>query len=1017
MLGSLDVVADGRPVDLTAGRLRALLAVLAMSAGRAVSLDRIALALWGSRPPAAIRGGVHTYVTRLRAVLGTSAISSQPTGYVLHARAEQVDVLRFTELLDAAPRNTDPVTEQVLLDEALALWRGAPFGGVPSDWLVRTETPRLVERRLAAVERCVDLWLILGAGSSRAAELVAQLRQLTTLHPLRETLWVRLLTLLQHCGRSAEALEQYAMFRASLADELGTDPGPELQHLYAQLLTGRTPTTASAGRTEEPAAPARQTLPEVVPRQLPAAPQMFTGRSRELAILDESRAASTVAVSVIDGMAGTGKTALAVHAAHRLADRYPGGQLFIDLHGHTPGMRPVEPAVALEHMLRALGVSGTHVPSTTEERATLFRTRLADRQALILLDNAATEDQVLPLLPGAPGCLVLITSRRRLSGLDHTRTLSLGPLPVPDAVRMFVQDLGDDRLSDRAEDLLTELVELCGRLPLAIRIATGRLRSHPAWSLSHLAERLRDQHHRLGELEAGTRSMTTALDVSYRHLRPDQQRAYLLLGQHPGSDIDAYAAAALLDATVVDAGRTLEQLLDAHLLLEPTAGRYKLHDLIRTHAAHLARGCPGDPGETAGLTRLLDHYRHTASLATEVAYPFEREYRPRIPAPPTPTPRLPGPTAALDWLDDELPNLLAVAGYAAEHGRYAHVLHLSTVLHRHLRSRGRYHDAGTLHRQALSTARAVGDQAGEVDARNGIGHIHRLLDQHRPATQHFEKALGLARAIGHGPGELDARTGLGHIHWMQGLYPQAIQHFAEALRLARATGDCSGELDALIGLGHVSWMQGRHSQAAQHFEEALRLARAAGHHRGELNALGGLAHSHQVQGRYAEAGDTFGQAVRMARTLGHRLGELQGLAGLGGAERLLGRYEQAEDHYRRVLELAREVGDRNFEFEARQGLGRLRHVTGDSTAALMHHNEALTLAGQLSQPVDQARAHDGIAHAHHARNEHEPAQDHWRRALDILLGLAIDHTDDEETTVAALRAHLTGSIESPGARK
>lgn len=1028
LLGPFKVAVDGRPVNLTAGRQRALLAVLAMSAGRVVSLDRIALALWGSRPPTAVRGSVQTYMTRLRAALGTDAITFESTGYVLRTSADQVDALHFMDLFDAATRTTDPMAEQVLLENAMSLWRGVPFGGVPSDLLVRTEAPGLVERRLAAVERHVDLWLIHGADADgdrdavngRAAELVAQLRQLTSLHPLRETLWVRLLTLLHRSGRSAEALEQYATFRAGLADELGTDPGPELQHIYAELLAGKVSPAepgrrpaAETRRTHDSDASTRSHLPEVVPRQLPAAPQMFIGRSHELATLDQSLGVSATA---IDGMAGAGKTALAVHAAHRLAGRYPGGQLFIDLHGHTLGMQPVAPAEALERLLRAIGVPGTQIPAGAEERAALFRTRLAGQRVLILLDNAATEDQVLPLLPGAPGCLVLITSRRRLAGLDHTRTLSLDPLPVSDAVRMFVHDIGPDRLRDQSPDLLTELVELCGRLPLAIRIATGRLRSHPTWSLSHLVQRLRDQHHRLGELEAGMRSMTTALDLSYHHLHPDQQRAYLLLGRNPGPDIDSYAAAALLGTTLVDAGRTLDRLLDAHLLLEPSPGRFKFHDLVRTHAARMEPSGHHDLAEVTALTRLLDHYRHTASLAAQTAYPFEREYHPRFPAAPTPVPALSTPSTAMAWLDDELPNLLAVAMYAAEHDRHPHVLHLSLILERHLRSRGRYPDAETLHHQALASARAIGDPVGEVDSLNGIGHIHRLLDQHVPAADHFEEALLLARAIGHAPGELEALTGLGHIHWMQGRYAQTTQRFEEALRLARASGDHSGELDALIGLGHVRWMQALYPQATEHFAEAARMAHDRGHRRGELNALAGLGLVHRRQRRYAEAADSYQQTVRIARAIGHRVGELQGLSSLGDIERLLGRHGPAADHYRQVLELARETGDRNFEFEARQGLGRLRNVTGDQAAALTHHLEALALACELSQPVDQARAHDGLAHTRRALNQNDAARDHWQRALDILTGLAIDHADDEETTVEAIRAHLAGPIR-PAARR
>ncbi|WP_285689839.1 tetratricopeptide repeat protein [Actinoplanes sp. NBRC 103695] len=989
VLGPLDVAVGGRPVDLTAGRQRALLAVLAMSAGRAVTMDRIAEAVWGARPPVAVRATVHTYVARLRAVLGAGAISADATGYVLNVTADEVDALRFLRLLDEAALTSDPAVEQALLGDALRLWRGTPFGHVPSEWLAQAETPRLVERRLAAIERFVDL-------RPDRAGLVAELRDLTALHPLRETLWARLLLLLQRGGRSAEALEQYAAIRTRLVDELGTDPGPELQHIYAELLAGKAP---------EPAAPAAH---RTVPRQLPAAPQLFTGRVRELETVEQGQDVSTVVISAIDGMAGIGKTALAVHTAHRLAGKYPDGQLFIDLHGHTHCREPIEPAEALEHMLRALGVPETQMPEGLEQRAALYRTRLAGRRVLILLDNAAGEDQVLPLVPGAPGCLVLITSRRRLAGLDHTRTLSLDPLPTSDAVRLLVSTAGGDRLGNESPDRLAELAELaelCGGLPLAIRIAAGRLRSHPTWGLSHLIRRLRDQQHRLGELEAGQRSVVTALDLSYRHLDPDQQRAYRLASLHPGPDLDAYAAAALLGDSVPESRRILDQLLDVHLLIEPTAGRYRFHDLIRAHAANLAAA-----DRAAPLHRLLDHYRHTAWIAMGVAYPFEQMHRLPPPAVRTAVPDLPDPAAALEWLDDELPNLLATARYAAGHDRHDFVTHLSAIVHRYLRSRSRYHDAQTLHQEALTAARLAGDQAGEADVLAALGHICRLLDRHADALDHFGRALRIARAVGHRPAELEALVGLGHVDWMRGRYANATDHFGQALTIARAEGHRPGELDALVGLGHLDWMRGRYPEAADHLERALGIAGAIGHRAAELNALSGLGQIERSRRRFAEAVGHYEGAARIAQDIGHLVGELQTLTGLGDIERLLGRYARAGERYQRVLDLARRTGDRNFEFEAQQGLGRLRHATGDPEAAVAHHDLALVLAGELGQPMDEARAHDGLAHAHHSLCRYGPAGHHWQRVLDILTGLGIDRTDDEGTTVEAIRAHLAALV-------
>jgi DNA-binding SARP family transcriptional activator len=1006
VLGPLSVSVDGRPVSVTAGRLRTLLVALALSPDEAVSVDRLADIVWGEATPNHVRRTVHVYVTRLRRVLGPEAIVTSGAGYRLLVEPQRVDAILFERLLDAAAAAAgDPAAERAGLVQALALWRGVPFDGVRSAWLEGMESTRLRERYLAALERRIELDLDLGAG----AELVAELRDLTGRYPLRESLWGQLMTALYRSGRRADALATYQRLYRLLADELGIEPGYALQGLQRQILTAHAEPGSPGDRPSQPLSSPQSAV--AVPRQLPADVAAFTGRAYELADLDRTSDTNAVVITAIDGMAGIGKTALAVHIAHRIAGRYPDGQLFIDLHGYTEGMHPVEPADALDHLLRSLGVPGAQLPPGMEERAALYRTRLADRQILIVLDNAATETQVAPLIPGAPGCLVLVTSRRRLAGLDHTHTLSLDTLPPADAVTLLRHTAGEGRLDGPSPDLLAELVELCGRLPLAIRIAAARLRSHPSWDLSHLAERLRDQQHRLVELEAGQRSVTAALDLSYQHLSADLQRAYRLLGLHPGPDFDPYAAAALIDSTVRHARRTLDQLHDFHLLLEPVPGRYQFHDLTRAHAAHTATRHETEDGRRMALDRLLDHYRHTAARAMDAAHPYERESRPPVPAATTPGPDLPDPPAALSWLDAELSNLLAAARHAAEHNRPAHLLHLSTILHRHLRTRGRYHDAETLHHQALVTARATGHRHGELDALNCLGHSHRLLHRYQQASDCYQQALQIGRATGHRIGELDALTGLGHILRRLGRHAEATDHFGQALQIARATGHRHGELDALNGLGRLHRRQGRYAQAADHHEQALQIARTAGHHAGDLEALNCLGHNYRLLHRYQQASDCYQQALQIARASGHRAGELDALTGLGHIHRLQGRYAQAADRYRQLLDLAEDGGDRNLAFEAQQGLGRICHATGNPHAAIAHHEQALDLATDLCQPHDQARAHDGLAHAHHAINQDEQARKHWQFALDILTQLGIDQTDEEETTVATIHAHL---IDLPG---
>ena len=761
---------------------------------------------------------------------------------------------------------------------------------------------------------------------------------------------------------------------------------------------------SSAGRPVRPAADGFRRA-EDVPRQLPAAPPGFIGRAAELADLGRAQETGAVVISAIDGMAGIGKTALAVHAAHRLAGDYPDGQLFLDLHGYTEGVPPLDPGEALNRVLRALGVPEPQIPVHVEERAALFRSRLADRKFMVVLDNAADEAQVEPLLPGTPGCLVLITSRRLLAGLDHTHAVSLDVLPPRDATILFADAAGRQRLAGEPSESVAEAVELCGRLPLAIRIAAARLRSRPAWTMSDLVARLRDDRRRLAELGAGPRSVTAALDLSYRELDARLRRAHRLLGLHPGADFDIHAAAALLDTAPGGAEQATDQLLDAHLLQELTPGRFRFHDLVRQHAMATAAHEEPEADRHAALTRLLDHYRHAASVAMDVGYPYERARRPDVPPAESRSPGLRDETEATGWLDRELPNLLAVAAYAADHGRPDHIRHLSAVLQRHLRTRGRYADAEVLHSQALTTARGVGDRRGEAEALVGLAHAYRSLGRMPAAWDHFRAGLTAARAGGHLTVELDALVYLGHLNRMQNNQNEpAAAHYDEARELARARGDHQAEMEALIGLGwvHLSLGQDAHDE----FARALDIAQALGHRIAESTTVEALGFVHKVHGRYEQAISAFEQALDIARAVGSRERELAALTSLGGVHRLMGRPGRAADCYRRVHSLAREVNSPLFQFEACDGIGVLHLAEHSPDQALAEFERALLLATDLEQPLAQARAHDGLARAHLALDRPDEARRHWEQALLILTTHGIERTVDDHATPATIRAHL-----------
>ncbi|MEO3801173.1 tetratricopeptide repeat protein [Nonomuraea sp. B1E8] len=789
-----------------------------------------------------------------------------------------------------------------------------------------------------------------------------------------------------------------------LAEALGLDDAERATLTHAARGAGESAEQAAQTHAAKnaPASPGPVRVP---PRHLPADVVAFTGRERELAALDgvgDLGTAGTVVITAIDGMAGVGKTALAVHAAHQLAARFPDGDLFLDLHGYTHGMVPVDPAEALARILAVLGVPGESIPQHADDRAALYRSVLADRKMLIVLDNAAEEAQVRPLLPGSGGCLVLITSRRRLIGLDDVRTVSVDVLPPAEAVALLTRTAGHERVAGEPPQALAELARRCGRLPLAIRLAAARLKAHPTWSVGHLLARLEEHHHRLGELHAGERSVTAALDLSYRGLEIAERRAYRLLGLHAGTDIAPDAAAALLATSVAQATGLLDRLLEGNLLQEPVPGRYRFHDLIRAHAAALA-GQEPEAERRASVTRLLDHYSRAATAAMDRLYPYEADMRPRLPPGDGP---LPAMDDAEGWLEAELPNLLALAQHAAEHGYLHHIRHLSATLHRCLRIRGRNPEAETLSTRALAAARTAADHTGEMEALIALGEIRHRQSRYETAIEDNVRALDIARATGHRSGELRALNSLGLLRAVHGEHSRSIENFAQALAIARETGHRSGQLDALIGAGHIHRMVGRHGEAAGSLAEALDIARETGHRTGEVRTLLALGHLHLGRGEYEAATDRFTRALDLANGTEHRLGQLDGWISLGDMHRIGGRYEQAHACYEHALDLARELGNRNWQFEAVHGMGRLRHEQGHHEQALDHHQEALRLATDLGQPGDQSRAHDGLAHAHAALDQYDDARHHWSQALAILSKLGTDHTDEPGVDADSIRTHL-----------
>jgi DNA-binding SARP family transcriptional activator len=598
ILGRVELEVAGRPVQVVSSRQRELLAVLALSVGQAVPVEAIARAIWGDRASVKSRAAVHTVAFRLRKILGAEVLRTIAGGYVLRLPEDSVDLFRFRALVRQA-RSDAPDREHDLLTQALALWRDEPFVDLSCDWLHRSVAPRLLDEWFSVLERQLDLRL----ASGRHGEVAGELQTLVAKYPLRETLWARLILAMYRSGRQAEGFAAYHSIAATLREEYGADPGEELSRAYQLMLHGGN----GAGPAGSGVGAARRL--NMLPRDL----ETFVARSKEVAELLAAGGEGPAVVCVVEGMAGVGKSALAVHAAHRLAERFPDGQLFLDLHAFSPGRAPLIIGEALARLLASVGVDRGEVPADEEAAAALWRGVLANRRILLVLDNVVDSAQVRPLLPGTGGCLAIVTSRRRLTGLDGVRTVPVG-LPAEDeAAELFIRASG--RPAPDSE--VAEVVRLCGRLPLALATAAARLRRDPALTVAALADRLRNR--RLHELRAEDRGVASVFAQSVDGLPPDHRDLLVLISLCTSAPVDRYAAAALCGVSPEVAEAMLDELADRHLLDE----HYQPHDLLRLYCVEeLGRRIPDEYRSAAtsgyGQVRLIGDINGAAVPETGV---------------------------------------------------------------------------------------------------------------------------------------------------------------------------------------------------------------------------------------------------------------------------------------------------------------------------------------------------------------------------------------------------------------
>jgi DNA-binding SARP family transcriptional activator/tetratricopeptide (TPR) repeat protein len=1012
LLGPVEVWAADVGLDMGPPQQRAVLAALAVDAGRPVFRDTLLDRIWSGRAPDGAASALYAHINRIRRALaaGTAAtagatgtehvrLARRSGGYVLEVDPQEVDLHRFRRLALAARDRQRPDDERAgMLREALDLWRGEPLADLPGEWPARMRDSWEEERLDAAVA-----WAQAELRLGRPDEVIGPVRDLAARHPLSERPVGVLMQALAAEGRDAEALECYAIARSRLVEALGAEPGRELQAVHLAILKGERP----AAQADDAAVSRPAPLP--VPAQLPPDVRGFTGRQDELdeldrLLIDADDQSTAVVISAVAGTAGVGKTALAVRWAHRVRDKFPDGQLYVDLRGYGPD-RPVAPEKALARFLANLGVAGQDIPLDVDDRAARYRTEINGRRMLVVLDNAASVEQIRQLLPGTRSCSVVVTSRDSLPGLVAVhggRRLDLGLLPHQDAVALLRTLIGDRVKAEpgAAATLATQ----CARLPLALRVTAELATARPATPLAGLVRELADESQRLQRLDAGgdpRAAVRVVFSWSYKHLPAGAARAFRLAGLHPGSDLDPYATAALTGTQVDEARRALDILERAHLVHLTGPERYGTHDLLRAYARDLAHSHDSDADRRAALTRLFDYYLAAAGSARDARTSPERRQGPSS-SPDSFTPPMAGPAAALAWLDAERPNLVAIAAYTAAHGWPGHTIWLSTTLFRYLDAGAHFHDAVSIHTDAKNAARQTGDPAAEAYASANLGVVHMRQGHYEQAAEHYLQALLLFSQTGDRVGEARTLTHLGLVNWRQGRYQQAAERHGQALARCRQTGNLVGEANALSNLGLVLWRQGRYEEALEDHRQALILYRETGYRYGEGNALANLGVIHLTRGRYERAADDLRQALVTFSETGNRIGEGYALANLGLVNLGQGRNEQAADDLGQAVTIFRETGNRDGEAEALNGVGEVLHAAGLPDQARTQHAAALTLAVETGDRYQQARAHSGIADARHEAGEDALAREHWQHALTLYNDLGVPDGELVRVHLAAL---------------
>ncbi|MFJ2886383.1 AfsR/SARP family transcriptional regulator [Streptomyces sp. NPDC087305] len=1015
VLGPVGLRVNGRRVEIGSDKARVLLASMALEAGHPISLDTLIDRLWDDEPPPHARENVHTYVSRVRRHLrlvdpsstSTARIITRAHTYTLETAHATVDWHRFQHhVAQAGNLVADGDHEQAaaLLDRAEQLWRGEALAGLPGLW-AETVRRTLTERRLSATVSRIAALLRLG----RFAGLTAELTALVERYPGDETLACQLMLAYYGTDRYTEALRVHQEIRQFLMAQFGSRPGVELKRLHSGILD-RVPAAdlvrdvGTPGRTATVSRPGSdRTVPTSPrpPRNLPHQPPLV-GRRSELRALnavfettqEDGAVISLESVSTVSGMAGIGKTAVAVNGASRLAERYPDAQLYLDLRGNSPVGEPLDPDTALATLLRLLGAPSETIPLELESRSALWRTMLAERRAVIVLDDAVSAHQIRPLLPGGSPSLTIVTSRRHLTGLPHARHIPLDVLPDDDAVALFCAFAGVPPAHDVEE--VTRIVRRCAGLPLAIELVASRFRAHPSWTLTTLADRLARPEGRLDEIRDADHDVVRVFDLMYRTLSGEDRTAFRRLSLHPGQDFTAEAAAAMLDLRPVVAERTLESLLASHILREPTPDRYQYHDLLREYGRSRSAIDDSEQERSDTLHRLINFYATATDSADRIAYPRRTRPDQSYGPPRSRTPHWSDAGTARSWLADEHTNLLAVEAYARGHGQPETAARLAYAMAGFLNAECHWHDALTVLHPAAEHWSHTGDSAALCRTLSHLSALHAHTGSYPEATETGERALELARRTADVAAETEALRTLGTLNWHLGEHRTALVLFQKSFSLTALSGDPWERARGYNNIAVTLLFLGEHDRAREHFEKALTGFTESGDSAALGKALNNLGDLHMRVGDLESARHSFEKSLFFLEQSGNRYDRATARGSLADALTESGDTNAAMTLYQETLIEFRALGDQKSHADTLIGLGEAHRRAGDTTGAVRHLTDALDLAQRIGATHQQAQAQRRLGQSYLNAGHLASASRH----LEAAVALA-ERTHDMDETIQA----------------